>query len=227
MSNKVLWEDLQDKRKRVNMEPNLELRLSNDNEVDQESRQELNLLDSLDNRPLNLLELKNKEMKRDFCCKYCNKKFSNSQALGGHQNAHKRERALSKKEKGMMGLYHPYSHIGSHSYMARVPNHGTLNKPWQEFQAMINRPYNYLPGNMYKDRWSNKPNFMSSQIAMPQSDDYSYWNSNGEFPPTWDYYSFNSRAPPLKSFEGFQIAKQNLQEKVDNLGGGLSTNRMI
>ena len=127
----------------------------------------------------------------------------------------------------MMDLYHPYNHIGSHSYMATVPNHGTLNKPWQEFQAMIHRSYNYLPGNIYEDGSSNKPNFMSSQIAMPQSDDYSYWNSNGEFPPTWDNYSFNSRAPPLKSFEGFQFAKQNLQEKVDNLGGGLSTNRMM
>ena len=202
MSNKVSWEDLQDKRKRVNnMEPNLELRLSNDTEVDQESRQELNLLDSLDSRPLNLLELKNKELrekvqKRDFCCKYCNKKFSKWQALGGHQNAHKRERALSKKEKGMMDLYHPYSHIGSHLYMARVPNHGTLNRPWQEFQAI------------YEDGWAKKPNFMSSQIAMPQADDYSYWTNNGKFPPTWDYYSFNSRAPPSKTVKGFQFARE-------------------
>ncbi|XWS47139.1 hypothetical protein CRYUN_Cryun14cG0127600 [Craigia yunnanensis] len=36
------------------MEPKLELRLSNNNEV--ESRQELNLLDCLDNRSLNILE---------------------------------------------------------------------------------------------------------------------------------------------------------------------------
>ncbi|XWS75989.1 hypothetical protein CRYUN_Cryun01aG0139000 [Craigia yunnanensis] len=210
MSKIVSREDLQDQTKRVNnSEPKLELRLSNDNGVDQESRPELNLLESLDNRPR-----REKVQKRDFCCKYCNKKFSNWQALGGHQNAHKRERALSKKEKGMMDLYHPYSRIGSHLYMARVPIHGTLNHPWQEFQAM------------YEDGWYNKPNFMSSRIAMPQADDYSYWSSNGEFPPTWDYYRFNSRAPPLKTVKGFQIAKQNLQEKVNNLGG-FSTNRMM
>ncbi|KAJ1429812.1 Zinc finger C2H2-type [Sesbania bispinosa] len=34
---------------------------------------------------------------KTFTCNFCNKKFSCPQALGGHQNAHRQERALAKR----------------------------------------------------------------------------------------------------------------------------------
>ncbi|KAJ1398145.1 Zinc finger C2H2-type [Sesbania bispinosa] len=57
---------------------------------------------------------------RVFYCNYCQRKFLSSQALGGHQNAHKRERTLAKRAMRMGFLSERYSSLAS------LPLHGSF-----------------------------------------------------------------------------------------------------
>ncbi|XP_044495916.1 zinc finger protein 1-like [Mangifera indica] len=189
----------------------LDLSLANKNS-DEGSNPELNLIDcfkssnsssqdSLDENTATTttttLQGNNNETEpRVFSCNYCQRKFYSSQALGGHQNAHKRERTLAKRGQRSISSSASFSFPQSSSQLNRYPSMASL-----PLHGSFNRSLGIQVHSMI-----HKPSFVSSPIA----------SSNVYSQNRWPRQAAIEQQPA--------IGRLNSQENNFQVGGSSSSN---
>ncbi|XP_038985572.1 zinc finger protein KNUCKLES-like [Phoenix dactylifera] len=101
-----------------------------------------------------LVEMKGARRKL-FMCQYCDKAFTSSQALGGHQNGHRNEREIAKKTKQEIeihGIQNPF--VSMPTTLLHNTRQGNLCLPLYSPYHTTPAPTNYHPFHIAKYLYS-------------------------------------------------------------------------
>ncbi|OAY36976.1 zinc finger protein 1 [Manihot esculenta] len=201
-----------------------------------DSKPELNLIDSFDMESSQKSSLDtpqgNETEPRIFSCNYCQRKFYSSQALGGHQNAHKRERTLAKRGQristgGPFGLGHRHnSHLNRYSSMASLPLHGSLSRSLGiQVHSMIHKPTlvpssTFGSSNIYgQNGWSRKPIDQQPAVGRLAPESFYMETNMGSSNGVARFESARKFSPAREGIEGYwwDAGVNHLKSKRDDL----------
>lgn len=143
---------------------------------------------------------------RVFSCNYCRRKFYSSQALGGHQNAHKRERTMAKRAM-RMGIF-----SDRYTSLASLPLHGSIRSLGIQAHAAMHRsfvpsqqPPSAKTGARFEQQYYGMPMFMEEDVgsfwpgSYRQVGDANIGNMGSEFAQNANINVIAMPPPPTKT----------------------------
>lgn len=170
------------------------------------------------------------EQDREYGCRYCDKKFTNKQALGGHQNAHKVERLMEKNDQDTsaagMGFF--LTHSPYHGRMAMAAAAAYHRHPNFLHRAPL---YNWNCGRppphacIYHQQWSSAPMLPPAPPVRPHYVNIQLPNfgpgSSNTFRPGFDRQGFPEVPPGFAPLPRV-INLRNVPEEANESGLDLS-----